>query len=57
MEELKSYIIKFEENCTLKLKIYPADYAMGGNNQWLLIIITHNQYTFSTNNEIQKVWT
>lgn len=57
IEELKPYIVEFEENDIIKPKVYPADCAIGRNNQQLVIIITHNEYTFLANNEIQKVWT
>lgn len=49
---LKSFVIKFELEKTMKLKIYPNDYIMKSLNQWLIIIIIYNKYLFSINNKI-----
>lgn len=54
MEELKPYIVEFEENNAIKPKVYPADYAIGENNWQPVIIITCDEYTFSANNGIRK---
>lgn len=32
MEKLKPYIIEFDKNNTIKPKIYPLNYVVGGNN-------------------------
>lgn len=52
MEELKPYMVEFKENSAMKDKIYPADYAVHGNNCRSIIIITRNECTFSANNRI-----
>ena len=52
MEELKPYIVEFEENGIMKLKIYPSYCAIGGNNWWPIIVITHDEYILSVNNKI-----
>ena len=52
MEELKPYIVEFEENNVIKPKVYPANCTVGGNNRQLVIVITHNKCTFLANNEI-----
>lgn len=55
IEELKPYIVKFDENGAIKPKIYSEDCTIGGNNWRLVIVITHNKCTFSVNNRIQNV--
>lgn len=54
LEELKPYIIEFEENGTIKPKIYLFDYVVGGNKRQLIIVIIHNKYIFSVNNRIPR---
>ena len=56
MEELKPYMVEFNKNGAIKPKVYSSDCKIGGNNWWPIIVITHNECTFSTNNEIWKVW-
>ena len=57
MEELKSYMIIFEENGTMNPKIYPPDCAVGRDNYYPIIVITHDKCIFSANNRIWKAWT
>lgn len=57
MEDLKPYMVEFEENGVIKLKIYPSNCAVGDEDHWLIIIITYNECTFSANNRIWRVWT
>ena len=57
MEELKPYIVEFEENGTMKPKIYPSDCAVGGNDRRPIIVITHDECTFSANDGIRRAWT
>ena len=33
MEELKPYMVKFDENGAMKPKVYPLNYVLGGNNR------------------------
>lgn len=33
IEELKSYMVEFEKDCKIKLKIYLSNCAVGGSNQ------------------------
>ena len=56
MEELKPYIVEFDENGAIKPKAYPADCAVGGNNRRPVIVITHDKCTFSANDGIRKAW-
>lgn len=57
MKKFKLYIVKFEKNSVIKNKIYLSDFAIYNNDCYLIIIITHNKYTFSANNRIQKALT
>lgn len=52
IEELKSYMIEFFEDDVMKLKVYLSDYVVEGENCQLIIIITHNKYTFFANNGV-----
>lgn len=52
MEELKPYMVEFEEDGAMKAKTYPSDCAVGGSNRRLIVVITHNKCTFSANNGI-----
>lgn len=57
MEELKSYLVEFNEDGTMKEKDYPANCAMGGCDRRPVILITHDECTFSANDGIRKAWT
>lgn len=56
IEELKLYMFEFEKNVVIKDKIYLSDYTIHGNDYHLMIIITHDKYTFPANNRIWKAW-
>lgn len=57
MKDLEPYLVEFEEDGSMKAKSYPDNCAVEGNIRRPVIIITHNGYTFSTNNGIGKAWT
>ena len=57
MEELKPYMVEFNENGTMKPKVYPSDCAVEGKNRRPVIVITHDECTFSANNGVRKAWT
>ena len=52
MKDLKPYMVEFEEDGKIKSTIYLSNYAVGGNDQQPIIIITHNKCTHSANNGI-----
>ena len=54
MKGLKPYLVEFEEDGSMKTKNYQDDCAVGDNICWLIIVITHDECTFSANNRIQK---
>lgn len=45
-------MVGFEENSTIKPKIYPVNYAIREDKQRLMIVITHDEYIFFANNRI-----
>ena len=54
IEELKPYIVEFDDDGAIKPKVYPLDCIIGGNNWQPIIVITHDKCTFSANDRIQK---
>lgn len=54
-EKLKPYLVKFKKDETMKKKTYIFDCAMGGDQRCLVIMITHNECTFSANNGVRQV--
>ena len=56
MEELKPYMVEFDKNGAMKPKVYPSDCAVGGNHRRPIIVITHDECTFSANDGIRKAW-
>lgn len=56
MEELKPYMVEFEEDGAMKAKTYPFDCAIGGPNRRPIVVITHDECTFSANDGIRKTW-
>ena len=60
LEEMKSllpYLIEFREDGTIISKEYPDDCAVGGPNRQPIIMITHDESTFSAHDSRRKVWT
>lgn len=54
MKELEPYLVEFEIDGTMKAKNYFSDCEVRGNNCRPIIVITYDEYTFSSNNGIQK---
>ena len=54
IEELKLYMVEFEEDGAMKAKTYLSDCKIGGPNQCSIVVITHDECTFSANDGIQK---
>ena len=60
LEEMKAllpYFVQFKEDGTILPKKYPDDCAVGGSDRQPIILITHDESTFSANNSCRKVWT
>ena len=52
MEELKPYMVEFNKDGAMKAKDYPVDCAVGGEERRPIIVITHDECTFSANDGI-----
>ena len=57
MKSLLSYFVEFFEDGTIVPKEYPDDCAVGALDQRPIIMITHDESTFSANDGRSKVWT
>ena len=57
MEDLKSYIVEFEEDDKMKPNVYPSGCTIGGSDWQPIIVITHDKYTFFANIDIRRTWT
>ena len=55
MKDLQPYLIEFEEDRSMKTKEYLNNYIIRRDKCYLIIIITHNECIFFTNNRIWKV--
>lgn len=56
MEELKPFIVEFESNGSMKPKKYPPGCIVGGDKRHPIIVITHNECTFSANDGKRRAW-
>ncbi len=54
IEDLKPYMVKFEENGVMKLKIYLFDCAIEGDDRRPIIVITYDECIFSANDGIRR---
>lgn len=52
IEELKLYIIEFNKDGMIKPKVYSPDCAVKSENHQLIILIPHDNCTFSANDSI-----
>lgn len=57
MKALLPYFVEFSEDGSILPKDYSKDCAVGGPNKRPIIMITHNESTFSANDGQRKVWT
>ena len=57
IEELKPYLVKFNEDGIIKDKTYILNYVIKSGDCQSVIIVTDNQCTFLANDGIYKVWT
>ena len=55
IEDLRPYMVKFEENSAMKPKIYLFDCEKRGDDGQPIIVITHDECTFFANDGIQRV--
>lgn len=60
LDEIKAllpYFVEFNEDGSIVPKVYPEDCAVGGPNKRPIIMITHDESTFSANDGRRRVWT
>ena len=57
MKKLLPYLVEFSEDGSMISKEYPEDCAVGGPNRRPVIMITHDESTFSANDGRRRVWT
>ncbi len=57
IKELEQYLVEFEEDRTMKAQKYPSDCKVRGEKCQPVIVITHDECIFSSNNGIHKAWT
>ena len=55
MKSLLSYFVEFKEDSIIIPKQYPNDCVVGGPNWELIIMITHDESTFSAKDNCQKI--
>lgn len=56
MEEMEPYLVRFDQEGKMISKIYPSDCEMGGNERRPVIVITHDECTFSLNDGHRFGW-
>ena len=56
IEAIKPYLVEFEEDRSMKSKIYLEDRIVGGSNRQPIIFITHDESTFNANDGQRQVW-
>lgn len=54
MEELKPYIVEFNQDRVVKPRVYSSNYIIRAENCWPVVIITYNKCNFFVNNKIWK---
>ena len=57
MKDLEPYLVEFEEDGSVKTKEYPDDCVVEEDKRRPVIVITHDECTFSANDGIRKAWT
>ena len=57
MKGLLSYLVEFSKDGFILPKEYPKDCTVGGPDCRPIIMITHDESTFSANDGHRKVWT
>lgn len=55
MDKLKLYMVEFDKNSAIKVKKYSIDCVVGGDKYQPIVIITHNNCTFSGNDRVWRI--
>ena len=56
LETLAEYLVEFDEDGTIKDKVYPPGCEVYGSESRPVILITHDEATFSANDGIRRAW-
>lgn len=56
MKDLKPFMVEFESDGSMKPKEYLPNCAVGGDERRPIIVITHNECTFSANDGKRQAW-
>lgn len=56
MLDLKPYLVEFDLKKIMKEKMYLDDCQVGRKNRQPAIVITHDKYTFATNDKKTYGW-
>ena len=57
MKSLLPYFVEFSDDGSILSKVYPDDCAVGRSDRRPIIMITHDESSFSANDDRRKVWT
>lgn len=57
IKEMKLYFLEFKKDDIIKEKDYFFNWVVGNENCWPIIVISYDEYIFSANDDIWKVWT
>lgn len=56
MSDLEPYLVEFDSEGNIKDKVYLDDCQVGGTNRRPVIVIIHDDYTFSANDGKTHRW-
>jgi hypothetical protein len=56
LEELEPYLVQFDENGKILDKLWPKDCQVGGDDRRPIIVITHDECIFSSNDGPRFTW-
>ncbi len=57
MKSLLLYFVEFFDDGSILPNVYPDDCLVGESDRELIIMITHDESTFSVNDDRRKIWT
>lgn len=57
IQDLKPFMVEFEPDGSMKPKEYPPGCIVGGDERRPVIVITHDECTFSANDGKRRAWT
>lgn len=53
IKAIKSYLVKLDEDSSMKSKVYLDNYSIGSSNCHFIIFITNDKSMFNANNDCQ----